>query len=204
MPPYTPCHPLDIPSPPYPHYRHLVVEWYYYRSAWHVISLLVRLMFHQMYPSPPMSPWCPQVEASSGQEWYELASHWPELMFYCLQCSIDHLEFSRVHPHPQYRHLVLKSGTTAGQHDIWSDCGSGWCLVRCTPPPHHPPMPLNAPPTPPPQYRHLVVKSSITSGQFDIWSAFGSGWPIYARENLVPAATVIPAPWLDIKVVAVK
>ena len=119
-------------------------------------------------------------------------------MSYCLQCSVDYLEFSRVHPHIQYRHLVLKNGTTAGQHDIWSDCGSGWYLVRCTPP--------SSPqcPHPYPQYRHLVARSSTTSGQIDIWSAFASGWPVYIWVNLVPAATVIPAPWVDSKVVAVK
>ena len=98
-------------------------------------------MFGQMYPSPPSSPcpWIPPlVEASGGQEWYKLVCHWPELMFCCLQCSIDHLEFSRVHPHPQYRHLVLKSGITAGQHDMSSAWGSDWCFVRCIAPPNHP------------------------------------------------------------------
>ena len=55
--------------------------------------------------------------------------------------AIDHLDFSDVtpntlytptgtsmsppHPHPQYRHLVVKSVTTTGQHGIWSACGSG-------------------------------------------------------------------------------
>ena len=62
-------------------------------------------------------------------------------MFYCLQYTIlsfqeyfaiDCLHFSYVTPnapntpltpgalhiHPQYRHLVVKSGTTAGQHDM--------------------------------------------------------------------------------------
>ena len=37
------------------------------------------------------------------------------------------------HPHPQYRSLVVKSSTTAGQHDMSSACVSGWCFVRCTP-----------------------------------------------------------------------
>ena len=56
-----------------------------------------------------------------------------------------------------------------------------------------------------PGQRYLVAKNSgTTSGQIDIWSAFGSGWPVYVRVNLVPAAAVIPAPWVDIKVVAVK
>ena len=61
--------------------------------------------------------------------------------------AIDCLDFSDVPPMPptclvgpfdappQYRHLVVKSGTTAGQHDMWSTCGSGWCLVKCTPSP---------------------------------------------------------------------
>ena len=178
-------------------------------------------MFCQMYPQPitPYAPWYPQVEASGGQEWYNLGLHWPELMFYCLQCSIDHLEFYRVlcnrlssffrcHPSmpptppvgplddptpPQYRHLVVKSGTTAGQYDMLSSCMSGWCLVRCTPSPN---------PTP-------LVEASSGQEQYYIrsawqWSAFGSGWPAYLRVNLVPAAMVIPAPWVDIKVVADK
>ena len=41
----------------------------------------------------------------------------------------------------QYRHIVGKSGTTAGQHDMSSACRSGWCFVRCTPsPPYAPAM----------------------------------------------------------------
>ena len=54
--------------------------------------------------------------------------------------------------HHQYRHLTVKSGTTAGQHDMSSACGSGCCFVRCTPIPS---CPLNAP-----RERHLVAKSS--------------------------------------------
>ena len=42
---------------------------------------------------------------------------------------------------PQYRHLVVKSGTTAGQHDTSSAHGSDWCFVRCTPPPMPPQCP---------------------------------------------------------------
>ena len=40
---------------------------YYIRSAWHLVSLWVRLTFSQMYPP---------VEASSGQEWYYIRSDW--------------------------------------------------------------------------------------------------------------------------------
>ena len=82
-----------------------------------------------------------------------------------------------------------------GQADVWSDVPpppSPLCLLNA--PTHHPHL----------QYRHLKAKSSTTSGHLDIWSAFGSGWPVYVRVHLVPAATVIPAPWVDIKIVAVK
>ena len=44
-------------------------------------------------------------------------------------------------PLQQYRHLVVKSGTTAGQHDMPSACGSGCCFVRCTSTPSWPSMP---------------------------------------------------------------
>ena len=89
-------------------------------------------------------------------------------MFYCLQCSIDHLEFSRVlcsrpswlfrchlhcpltpplvplihQPLPPVQASSGQEWTTAGQHDIWSTCGSGWCFVICTPHPITPCMPL--------------------------------------------------------------
>ena len=55
----------------------------------------------------------------------------------------------------QYRHLVVKSGTTAGQHNMSSACGSGCCFVRCTPP-HIPPQCLPE--------RHLVAKSGSNLG----------------------------------------
>ena len=42
-------------------------------------------------------------------------------------------------PPPQYRHLVVKGGTTVSQHYMSSACGSGCCFVRCTPIPHVPP-----------------------------------------------------------------
>ena len=105
--------------------------------------------------SPPMPP--PLVQASSGHEWYYCRSAW---------------------------HLL----------SLWVRLMFG----QMYPPPHHPYAHPHS------QYRHLVAKSGITSGQFDIWSAFGSGWPVYSRVPLVPAAMVIPVPWVDIKVVADK
>ena len=180
-------------------------EWYYCRSAWYVVTWWDRLMFGQMYPLTPiipMPPWC----LPGRGIW------WPRVVWTCVPFTWAHVLLSavfnrpswvfKVYPHPQYRHLVLKNGTTAGPHDIWSGWGSGWCLVRCTLPPHHPHAPSMPPPYP--QYRHLVTKRGTTSGQIDIWSVFGSGWPVYVRVNLVPAAAVIPSPWADIIVVAVK
>ena len=67
--PQCPCQPLDTPPPVQASSGQ---EWYYCRSAWHVISLGVRLMFCQMYSHSiiPYAPQCPQVEASGDQEWY--------------------------------------------------------------------------------------------------------------------------------------
>ena len=39
------------------------------------------------------------------------------------------------HPYPQKRNLVVKSGTTTGEHDMSSACGAGCCFVTCTPTP---------------------------------------------------------------------
>ena len=56
---------------------------------------------------------------------------------------------------------------------------------------------------------HPQVESSSAQEQYcirslGIWSAFGSDWPVYVKVHLVPAAAVIPALWIDSKVVAVK
>ena len=41
-------------------------EWYYWRSAWHIIDLWVRVMFCQMYPQPPREL---HLVAKSGTNW---------------------------------------------------------------------------------------------------------------------------------------
>ena len=91
------------------------------------------------HPHAPLMP--PQAEASGGQEWNQLASHSLELIIYYLQCSIDHLECSRVHPHPQYRHLVLKNGTTEGQHDFGQTVGQADACSDVLPTPNTPMLP---------------------------------------------------------------
>ena len=57
-------------------------EWYYFRSAWHLVSLCVRLTFSQMY-TPTL---CHPVEASSSKGdttlgqldiWSAFGSGWP-------------------------------------------------------------------------------------------------------------------------------
>ena len=81
-------------------------------------------------------------------------------------------------PHPQYRHLVVKLGTTSGQHDIWSAFRSGWSVVRCTSYPITLPTPPQYPTTSPgrgiywPQIVLLQVslKFGQTLGQADLWS----------------------------------
>ena len=102
--PYAPIGLLNAPPPPsLPVQASSGQEWNYCRSAGHLVTLRVRLMCGQMYPSPhhpSIPPWCPQVETSGGQKWYKLRSLWSELMFYCLQYSIDHLEFSLYTPTP--------------------------------------------------------------------------------------------------------
>ena len=100
-------------------------------------------------------------------------------------CFQDCLHFSDItpqcpHPHPHYRHLVVKSGTTSGQHDIWSTFGSGWSLVRCTP---QPITPLMSP---------ALVEASTGQELYYFksvwyWSDFGSGWPL---------VRCTPTPWL--------
>ena len=65
-------------------------------------------------------------------------------------------------PHHQCRHLVVKSSTTAAQHDMLSACRSGCCFVRCTPTPS---CSLNAP-----RERHLVAKSGPNLGPVDLSS----------------------------------
>ena len=111
----------------------------------------------------------------------------------------------------------------------WHLCqifGSGWPLVRCTTPGwgfglgwHL----IRYTPTRDilwPNVILLWVRLTFdqTSGQADLWSDvplletscgqvwyyIRSGWPVYWRVSLVPAAMVIPAPLMYIKVVAVK
>ena len=163
----SPIGPLDTPA--HPQYRHLVVK-SGTTAGQHDMSSACGSGWCYFRCTPTPSP--PQCPPGRSIWWPRVVITWVPLMFYCLQCSIDHLEFSRllcnrpidcsdVTPQfpltppmpplapwcptpPQYRHLVVKSGTTAGQHDIWSACGSGWCLIRCTPTPS-PPYPLMPP-----------------------------------------------------------
>ena len=77
--PDTPCWPPDTLWCPYtsagpwhpllPEQKSRCQKWYYCRWAWHVISLLLRLLFCHMYPYPPSCPlnapgrgiWWPRV-----------------------------------------------------------------------------------------------------------------------------------------------
>ena len=104
-------------------------EWYYFRAAWHLVSLCIRLIFGQMYPL---------VEATSGQDWYYLRSAWHFVSlwvwltfgqitlvdtssgqdWYYLR-STWHLDslwvrltFGQMYPLPPWRPLMTKFGTT--------------------------------------------------------------------------------------------
>ena len=83
-------------------------------SAWHLVSPWVRLTCGQTYLP---------VETSSSKEWYYFRSAWHLVNLWF------RLTFGQMYP--QYRHLVVKGGTTSGQLNIWSAFGSGWPLVRC-------------------------------------------------------------------------
>ena len=174
MPPWCPC----------PQYRHLVLNsgttagQHDMSSACGSGWCFVRCT---QYPHHPLCPiwwlrvlqtWIPLTCAhvllsavfNDCLEFSRVLCNRPSSFFRCHpQCpltpSIPTMAPSLPHPHPQYRYLVIKSGTTAGQHDIWSACGSGWCLVRCTPHSHHP----------------LCPQVEAFGGQE--WYKLGSHWP---------------------------
>ena len=119
-------------------------EWYYIRSSWHLVILLGQARIQSDVP-PSRGIWWPRVV------WTWVPLIWPHVLL----SAIDHLQFSTVLcnrlssflicnpqcPTPllppdtplPVRHLVAKSGTTSGEHDMSPACGSGWCFVRCTP-----------------------------------------------------------------------
>ena len=159
-----PLHPHQPPwCPMPPQYTHLVVKSgttvgqhdmsSACRSGWCFVRCAPT-------PSPPMPPQCPP---GIGIWWTRMVLTWVPLTWaHVLLSAIDHLESSRVlcnrpssfyicNPQcpltptirpldactpPQYRHLAVKSGTTAGWHDMSSACGSGWCFSD-VPPPYH-------------------------------------------------------------------
>ena len=86
--PFALCQPLDTPTPD--QYRHLVVK-SGTTAGQHDMSSAWRSGLHFVRCTPPHHPLCPSIPPGRGIWW-----HWSELMFYCLQCSIDCLEFSRV------------------------------------------------------------------------------------------------------------
>ena len=146
-------------------HRHLVVKSGTTAGQHDILSALwVRLMFCQMYPHHPLCPpWCHQ---GWGIWWPRVVWTWVPLTWAhvilsavfnrmspvfksTLQYCLDFSDVTPVGPldalpptPPQYRHLVVKIGTTAGQHNMWSACGPYWCLVKCTPSPT--PSPVEA------------------------------------------------------------
>ena len=99
--------------------------------GWHLIRLWVRLTFGEMYHLPR--------QTSCGEVYYYFGSDW-----HFVRSSVQVDLWSDVPP----------TDEALGQIDIWSDFGSGWPLVRCTPLPGRPP----------------VVKCITNLGQVDILS----------------------------------
>ena len=135
---YTPCKPPAIPTPLPP-----PMSWHPYSLCWPQCPLSPLMPHTTCQPplhtllapdtpytptplTPPMSP-----ETPTHHDTPELQCPWapntptPLLVPW--------------HPLSQNRNLVVKSGTTSGDHDMLSACGSGCCLVTCTPPPPTPP-----------------------------------------------------------------
>ena len=93
-PPADPWHPLP------PEQEFSCQEWYYYRWAWHVTSLWVRLLFCQKYCQPLMPPqcslrrgtWWPRVVLTEVllTRAHFLLSAIDHLVCYCHQFAIDH------------------------------------------------------------------------------------------------------------------
>ena len=91
--PLHPISPLDAPTPPSVQASN-GQEWYYCRSAWHVISLWVRLMSCQMHPHP-ITPLCPSVPPCRGI-W------WPGMVWTCIPLTWAHVLLSAVFNRPSW------------------------------------------------------------------------------------------------------
>ena len=109
--PWHPLQPLPAPDILYP----LPVPWWPYSTCWSQCPL------HPLIPCCPLSPLHLLMPPTPPDAPYTPAG--PNT------------------PYPQNRNLVVKSGTTAGEHDMSSACGSGCCFVRCIPTPSYPSMP---------------------------------------------------------------
>ena len=119
-------------------------EWYYCRSAWHLVCLWVRLMFGQMYPSPhhphaPLIP--PKVEV-----WTWVPLTWAHVLLSAMFNRPSWVFKSTPPPPVQIFSAKEWYYYMSAWHlvRLWS----GWCLVRCTPPPHQPHAPWMPPPHP--------------------------------------------------------
>ena len=140
----------------------------------------LRLLFCQMYNTPTLL--MPLNAPERGIWWPRVVPTYVQFTrAHVLLSATDHIKFSRVlckrlyscficnpqcpltppdapTPNPTpVRHLVVKGGTTAGQHDMSSACGSGCCFDRCT-------YPLTLMPPQCPQKEKLVAKSGTNLG----------------------------------------
>ena len=147
--PYTPIAPVEASSGQ---------EWYYFGSAWHLVSDWVRLTFGQMYPL------CPLVEAYTGQELYYFESPWHLVSLWVS------LTFEMYPLHPSSHHPQVEA--SSGQE--WYYFESAWHLVSLWSdvPPYTPSPPMPLPP---------VEASSCQE-----WYYLGSAWHLVSLWSLVP------------------
>ena len=95
----------------------------------------------------PLHPcWSPDSAYIPGSPWYSLLPFEPLGPPMPLHPLLTNnapwhptLPASPNTPYLQNRNLVVKSGTTACEHDMSWACGSGCCFVRCTSTPSMPP-----------------------------------------------------------------
>ena len=118
MPPTPPSAPL-MPHPT-PVQACSGQEWYYCRSAWHVISLWVRLMFCHMYPPSP--PYAPSVPPGRGI-W------WPRVVWTCIPLTWAHVLLSAVFNRLSWFTRVHPTPVQAFSAQEWYYCRSAWHLV---------------------------------------------------------------------------
>ena len=110
MPPDTPKSPASPQYPIPPEQESSCQEWYYCMWAWHVMNLLVRLLFCLMYPHPLTPSQCP---IGRGISWSRVVCNRLSCL---LLLSVCNWPFSWIHAVYNIPSLVVKSMSSV----LWS------------------------------------------------------------------------------------